>query len=356
MNDENRYFKIFCFLMFVAFAAVSCWSTTESLSLTLEGYDNDIPKWVFWVAVIGLYVLTAYCTKLFIDSFNSNIYVEHRSVQCVISLLGIIVLWVLFSMPTNAHTYFYKQMAKDTSIKELKHLDGELSRASNEHDYLAAYNDKWNSCERQVLQKLEKVKQEIQNSQQPGFGPYAEKYLSEAENELKLETGSIPRRKTRNTTQKELNEVCAYYDHEIKAQLEILKNQHQTGAESELANFKNTRKGVQHLKNEINQTLKELNDGNIEKEPTLKKSRDLALRCYSELNNLYGGIFNKEKDAKDAGIYESDRLVKVTNVWIDYFQGEFKTTNYTFWYWILLSVIVDVAAFAFFDIAFKRED
>lgn len=354
MNDENRYFKIFCFLMFVAFAAFSCWSTTESLFLTLE--NAEIPKWVFWVAVIGLYVLTAYCTKLFVDSFNPNIYVERRTLQCVFSLLGVIVLWVLFSMPTNAHTFFYKQMAKDTSVIELNHLEGELSNVSNEKDYLNAYNTKWNDYENQVNQKLEQVKQEIQNSQQPGFGPYAEKYLSEVEDKLGLKTGDIARRKTRNTTQKEINEVCTYYDNVVKEQLNVKLNQHKAEVESALANFKNKTKDVQPLINNIKQTLKELTDHSIEKEPTLKKSRDLALRCYSELNNLYGGIFNKEKDAKDAGIYESDRLVKVTKVWIDYFQGEFKDTNYTLWYWILLSVIVDIAAFVFFDIAFKRED
>jgi hypothetical protein len=48
--------------------------------------------------------------------------------------------------------------------------------------------------------------------------------------------------------------------------------------------------------------------------------------------------------------------MKVTKVWGDYFRREFKDTNYTLWYWILLSIIVDVAAFAFFDIAFKKED
>ena len=37
-------------------------------------------------------------------------------------------------------------------------------------------------------------------------------------------------------------------------------------------------------------------------------------------------------------------------------KGKFKKTDYTLWYWILLSIIVDIAAFAFFDIAFKKED
>ena len=58
----------------------------------------------------------------------------------------------------------------------------------------------------------------------------------------------------------------------------------------------------------------------------------------------------------DAKIYRSDRLTKVTKVWGDYFTGRFKETDYTLWYWILLSIIVDLAAFAFFDIAVREHN
>ena len=109
MYGENKFLKIFALVAFVAFAAVSCWSTTESLFLTLE--SAQIPKWVFWIAVVGLYVLTSICFKLMLDTFNQNIYMENRTVKFIVSTLGVILLWIVFSMPTNAHTFFYKQMA-----------------------------------------------------------------------------------------------------------------------------------------------------------------------------------------------------------------------------------------------------
>ena len=98
--NGNKFLKIFALIAFVAFATVSCWSTTESLFLTLE--HAEIPKWIFWIAVVGLYVLTSICAKLVLDSFNQNIYMEHRTVKCIIGLLGVLLLWIAFSMPTNA--------------------------------------------------------------------------------------------------------------------------------------------------------------------------------------------------------------------------------------------------------------
>jgi protein-S-isoprenylcysteine O-methyltransferase Ste14 len=130
MYGENKFMKIFSLVAFVAFAAVSCWSTTESLFLSLE--HAEIPKWVFWIAVIGLYVLTSICFKMLLDSFNQNIYMERRTLKMIVGLLGVLLLWIAFSMPTNSHTFFYKQMAKDVASSELTYLDGELQKLSSE--------------------------------------------------------------------------------------------------------------------------------------------------------------------------------------------------------------------------------
>jgi hypothetical protein len=41
-------------------------------------------------------------------------------------------------------------------------------------------------------------------------------------------------------------------------------------------------------------------------------------------------------------------------VWVDFISG--KEGGLSFVFWILISVLIDVAAFIFFDIAFKKED
>ena len=349
MDRSKLLLKIFALIAFLAFAAVSCWSTTESLFLTLQ--DAQIPKWVFWIAVVGLYVLTAICTKMFIDSFNQNVYIEHRRLKFLVGLFGIILLWISFSMPTNAHTFFYKQMAKNTAIKELKYVDGELEKLSNENAFLLTYNAEWNKYEADVLNALAGVKREITDFQNTGTGDKTEARIVDVEDLLGLKTGTIARIKARNNTQKELNKVCEYYDKAVKEQLDIKKQQHEAKVSAALEDFQDKMTPVVSLRKDIQVTIAQLDDPQYDKEAVLKNSRDIIVRSYAELDKQYGGLYTQNEN-----IYRSDRLVKVIKVWSDYFNGKFKNTDYTLWYWILLSIIVDIAAFAFFDIAFKKSD
>lgn len=348
MNGENKFLKIFALFAFIAFAAVSCWSTTESLFLTLE--SAQIPKWVFWISVIGLYVLTSICFKLMIDTFDTNIYMENRIVKLIFSFLGVIILWVVFSMPTNSHTFFYKQMAKTTAVKELKHVDNELSHLIDTTMYIEKYNDEWNAFDEKVKLALDQLKHEIDNPQRFGFGPEAEAKLAKIEDLFGVKTGTIDRRGTRNTSKKERNDVCKYYDNVVKEHLEIKLEHHKTKVNAFLADFQTKINEVKPIRRNIGQVLNMLEDPTYEREAVLKQARQVIGKSYAILEASID-LYEENPD-----VYRSDRLIKVTKVWEDYFKGEFKDTDYTLWYWILLSVIVDIAAFVFFNIAFKKEE
>ena len=67
------------------------------------------------------------------------------------------------------------------------------------------------------------------------------------------------------------------------------------------------------------------------------------------------------KNAQDKELYTAEnpktkvsRLLSVYDVWVDFVTG--KEGGLAFVFWILVSILVDVAAFIFFDIAFKRQD
>lgn len=348
MDGDYKFLKIFAIIAFVAFAAVSCWSTTESLFLTLE--HAEIPKWVFWVAVVGLYVLTSICAKLVLDAFTKD-YMEHRTAKLIIGLLGVIMLWITFSMPTNTHTFFYKQMAKNTAVKELKHIDGELQKFSSENAFLETYNAEWNKYEGEVRSALKAIKQEIKDFQNPGTAEKTEARIQEVEVLLGIPVGTIARIKARNNTLNELNHVCEHYDAAVNDQLAVKKQQHEANIDRALADFRERMKNIAPLRRDIKATLDQLDDDQYDKESVLKNARKVIGRSYAELESQFNSIYTYNEN-----VYRSDRLVKVTKVWGDYFKGKFRNTDYTLWYWILLSIIVDIAAFAFFDIAFKKED
>ena len=197
----------------------------------------------------------------------------------------------------------------------------------------------------------EDLKQEIDNPQRFGFGPEAEAKLADIENLFGVKTGTIRRRGTRNTSKQERNEVCKYYDNAVKEQLDVKLTQHKTKVQAFLADFQGKINKVKPIRHDIQKVLTDLDNPTFNREEVLKQARQIIGTSYAELESSFGNLY--EKDPK---VYRSDRLIKVTKVWGDYLTGEFKDTDYTLWYWILLSVIVDIAAFAFFDIAFKRDD
>ena len=47
-------------------------------------------------------------------------------------------------------------------------------------------------------------------------------------------------------------------------------------------------------------------------------------------------------------------MLSVIDVWKDYLMGKYEGRGFIFW--IVISLLVDVAAFIFFDLAFKKND
>jgi len=98
---------------------------------------------------------------------------------------------------------------------------------------------------------------------------------------------------------------------------------------------------------------------------SLTDADDIKTVC-NNLNQGYSTIktYQQFVDFKNDGDKEAytctnpqtrvSRLLSVYDVWVDFIQG--KQGGLAFFFWILISILVDVAAFIFFDIAFKKRD
>ena len=82
MNQTN-YLKLFSVLAFLAFAAVSCWATAESLQLLLPSW----PSFACWIVTIGFFIIASLGTKMIVDSLNQNIYMEKRGTKLFLGVL-----------------------------------------------------------------------------------------------------------------------------------------------------------------------------------------------------------------------------------------------------------------------------
>ena len=78
---------------------------------------------------------------------------------------------------------------------------------------------------------------------------------------------------------------------------------------------------------------------------TIKKNKDFVNFSSKEEEMLY---------TADNTVTKVKRMISVFDVWEDFLKGQYAGHGFAFW--IVISILVDVAAFIFFDIAFKKRE
>ena len=159
---------------------VSCWATVESLQMSLPW-----PKVAFWVVTIGLFVISSLGAKLIVDSFNMHKrFVGSRSWRLIGGIIVMLLFWVLFSIPTNTHTFFYNNKSESVTMKDIRRTKMYLQQISNKTTQKVievAQNDFKNA----VWAKYENFEREYDNKANPGYGPEATNRLKELNEVLK---------------------------------------------------------------------------------------------------------------------------------------------------------------------------
>lgn len=351
--NENKFLKIFCILAFLAFAAVSCWATAESLHLLLSTF----PIAMCWVVTVGFFFIASWGTKMIVDSFNQNIYLEKRRLHLLGGIIITLFFWLICSMPTNTHTFLYRSVINDKVTSDISTTEGYLVQIKDNTVTDTKIQIKCAKAKNDIEVKLGELKAEIMNDANPGFGPKAKEILrgfAELLGVARIEPLSY-----RGTSVQDRQRLYEAYRQKIYILLEtrllnIVKemtppnNNHQKQAEKDYKN-------LELVKTYIDDGTLDLNDAD-----------DIKTVC-DKLNDGYATIrtyqqFVDFKDETDKVAYTSPnsvtkvkRMISVFDTWKDFINGEFE--GHSFLFWIVISILVDVAAFIFFDIAFrKRED
>ena len=92
--EQNKFLKLFSVLAFLAFAAVSCWATAESLHLLLPSF----PLVMCWIVTIGFFFIASWGTKMIVDSLNQQIYMEKRGLNLIGGIFIVLVFWLICSL------------------------------------------------------------------------------------------------------------------------------------------------------------------------------------------------------------------------------------------------------------------
>lgn len=171
--EQKNYLKLIWTVAFIAFAAVSCWATSESLHLLLSSW----PLAMCWIVTIGFFIIASLGTKMIVDSLNQNIYLEKRGLHLVGGIVIVLIFWLICSMPTNTHTFFYRTVINDKVNTDISITRGYLNQIKNNTNNKTQATKKVDELKNNMDILLGELEAEIKNEENPGFGRKSKEIL-----------------------------------------------------------------------------------------------------------------------------------------------------------------------------------
>ena len=359
MRNVN-FSKILPLIVFAALAFFSCSWTANSLYV----WQPDLTFVGAWFLAIAFYIIASICFSMIMKAFDKYASYHHssfgRGAHLFVGILGVLAFWIFFSLPTNTHNFIYKSEIKQVASDE-------LNRAK---EYLGGLNSNaGNLCVQRVMAEYDKIENiytikltqllsEIDNPGDEGFGPKCEQILKE----LELEVGNGIKIQRVNVGKTKRDWLLAYANikNQCDAQLENFRIKRDQKIEECKRNI-NTEKFANLIAN-LDLGLSDLTEKGSDNEVINAINNDLR-DAYSIIKtNQDNIVFKGETDTerakerehytKDGAIPATEELKSVPSVWWDYLTTN-KYSGHGFLWKIMLSLLVDLAAFVFFNIAFN---
>ena len=349
--NENPWKKFGCVIAFFLFAAISCWATAESLQMLLP----DLPSILCWIITIGFFIIASYGTKLITDSCNQDIYVTKRSSKLLGGFILVIVFWLFCSMPTNTHTFFFRNLIVNVVTKDISTTQGLLLQIKDNTVTETKISAKCAEVRNKVDIKLGELEAEIMNDANPGFGPKAKEILRDFADILGV--AKIEPLTYKGLAKQDRQKLCDSY----RSKIYLLMDNKLMNIRKEMTppndNYRKVAniswKNLEITRRDIGNEVLCLTDA--EDVGTICQKLDegyTTIKTYKEFVDFQDET-QKEHYTKENAETDVKRLLSVYDVWIDFIKGKFGGWKFAFW--ILMSILVDIAAFVFFDIAFKKE-
>lgn len=351
MEEQNKFLKLLFLIAFCALAGVSCWATAESLHMLLDTW----PIVFCWIVTIAFFIIASLGTKLIVDSLNQNVYVEKRGIKLMAGVLITLLFWLVCSMPTNTHTFFYRSVANGIAKEDIQTTSGYLNQLVNDTQTENKIKEKQTELDNKIKAKLADLETEIKNDVNPGFGPKAKEILrqfAELLDVAKVEpisyqsTSEQQRAKLVDMYRKKIYALEAARMNAIRASMTAVnKEEYQKQARTDVAN-------LTFIKEEMNNNPNVLNDVVFAHEVDNRLLAGYAtIKTYNDFISFQTES-DKERYVAEHPITKLKRLMSVFDVWQDVFVGQYKGHGFVFW--ILISILVDISAFIFFDLTFRK--
>lgn len=339
------------FIAFLILAAISCWATEHSFHLLIKW----MPEPFVWGLTIAFFIVASYGTKMIVDALNKDLWMDHRRRTFWIGAILVFIFWLLMSMPTNTHTFFYNHNIGNKVQEDLTttstYLEQIKSRQNVDSAYFVVHD--------QVNDKFKLVEAEFNatgGTGNRGNGEHVRRLLGEINPILEKEIpgSSIIFNDAKwawnNTDQK----ILTGYEVQKNRSLEQIKDQNYKVSKTAAAEAAEDIRKIGLMTDSIKIMVE---TGSIY-EDVVTQAEGVILSGYTSVKNNQNYV--KFDNQKDKELYTAEnletntkRMLSVIDVWIDFFKGKYPVS---FLFYVLLSILVDVAAFIFFDFAFKKRE
>lgn len=347
---QNNYKKILFLSFYVVLATISCWATGESLKLL----QPTVPGIIWYVVAFMFFIGASIGSKFMCDSFNQDEFITNRRLRLFGGFIIFLFCWGV-SMPTNTHTFFYRSYVDSKVSSDIGTTTGYLAQIKNDHAINTLIQQKQTELENLVQTRMGELEAEIMNDANPGFGPKSKQILASfatmlgvpkidplTYNGLSIDS----RRSLCDAYRQKIYTLMNSKKENIKNSLSTKNKEYKKIAKVDYANLELCRQYIQEGRLDLNEPMdvKNVCDKLDRGYSTIKTYRDYV---------IFRDEIEKERYTSPTPQTEVRRLLNVYDVWQDFLNGDYPGS---FWFWILVSILVDFLAFVFFVIGTKKED
>ncbi|MBP3213338.1 MAG: hypothetical protein J6M19_00640 [Bacteroidaceae bacterium] len=344
--------RILCTVAYLSLAGFSCFWTAESLFI----WQPSITIFGAWLIAIVFYAVASICFSMFIKSLEKNAkfgkgVFSSRGGQMFWGIAGLLIFWLLISLPTNTHTLLYRASIKNVLTTDLNRTQGYLQGLKNNNIEIKKINDEYDSKKSEVEAILLRMLAEIDRPGAEGIGPMFKTALAELETVL----GENFQKQLNIGTNRAQWLTTLYYYQE---QAYKLLGKYRSDCDKKIANIEKL------MNSRVLDNL--IRNGNIALDDVDKMkvvNHDVIEAAVGDLKNSYSYIKtnsqyiefkdgDKERYTRDGAIPEAQTMLSVPDVWRDYLTTD-KYSGHGFIWWVLLSLLVDLAAFIFANKSFN---
>ena len=352
--------KIILIVAYLALAGFSCFWTAESLFI----WQPSITIYGAWLIAIAFYAVASISFVMLMKALEKNEYFKpglfsSRGGHLFLGIVGLLIFWLMISLPTNTHTLLYRASIKEVIKTDLTRTQGYLLGLKENNLAIKKIDSQYNGKKEAVDAIIARLIAEVRNPSAVGIGHRFETILLELDGILfegSKNGQRIQRVANVGNTPSQWIATVNHYQTQAYEQLKLYR----AVCDEKINEIKRRMKSpeLNALIKNFDAALYDINKmEGIDNRIIATATNDLA-NGYSfiKTNSEYIQFKDNDKNRymREGAIPEAKEMLSVPDVWKDFLTTD-KYNGHGFIWWVFVALLVDLAAFIFAYKAFNKD-